>query len=179
MIRYLILLYLGVISIVLIDPNPLWSLPLIFVLIGSLLKRRWLTLLGILLFSTITLGRVDHGSFTDLPDLIVLTLGIVLPLVILLEASLAPQPYRIQRISLIPTVISIGMIIGFFSVLFLLANIRRIGVYLSSDPILQVFILMALALFFTAPVLLGSSPPEKENRPRGGNSQPRTIKTNK
>jgi hypothetical protein len=122
---------------------------------------------------------MDQGSFTDLPDLIILTLAIVLPLVILLEVSLSPQPYRIRRISLVPVSISIGIILAFFGALFILGNIRRIGVYLSSDPILQVFILMALALFFTSPMLLGSRPPEKKNRPRQGQSQPRTIKTNK
>ena len=179
MIRYLVLLYLGVISIVLIDPNPLWSLPLLLVLIGFLSKRKWITLIGILLFSTVTLGRIDHGSFTDLPDLILLTLGIVVPLVILLEVSLAPRPYRLQRISLVPTLISIGIILSFFGVLFILGNIQRIGVYLSSDPLLQVFILTALALFFTAPMLLGSRPPEKRNRPSRAESQAGTIKTNK
>lgn len=179
MIRYLVLLYLVVISIVLIDPNPLWSLPLVVVMIGFIAKKRWLVLPGILLYATITVGRMEQGSFTDLPNLILLTVAVIVPLVILLEITLAPRPYRLQRISLVPAMISIGIIVAFFGVLLILANIQRIGVYLASDPLLQVFILMALALFFTSPILLGSRPPEKGNRTSGGESQPRTIKTNK
>ena len=54
MIRYLIVLYLGVVSIVLVDPNPLWSLPLVVILIGLMWDVKWLSLTGIASYSLVT-----------------------------------------------------------------------------------------------------------------------------
>jgi len=165
MIRYLIVLYLGIISIVLIDPNPLWALPLALVSIGQLWENKWLSIAGILTYSVVTVGRLAEGSFSDMSDLILLTLAVVLPIVILLEITLSSRPYKVQRISLIPTLITF-CIIGAFSFLLFLIKVGfgpfdRIGVYLSSDPVLQLFILLSMAIFFTGPILLGSRPPEK------------------
>ncbi|MGA1872189.1 MAG: hypothetical protein ACMUHY_00830 [Thermoplasmatota archaeon] len=179
MIRYLIVLYLGLISLVLIDPNPLWSTPLVLVLIGLLWERRSVTLLGIITFSIVSVGHMSAVSLSDLPEVGLLSLALVLPLVLLLEISLSDRPYRVQRISLVPILVSLGMIAVFISTLFVLARFQRIGVYVSSDPLLQVFVLISLTIFLTGPVLLGSRPAEQEKIERSQNGQPSTIKTNK
>jgi hypothetical protein len=170
MIGYLLVLYLGVISVVLIDPNPLWALPLVIVLIGQLWEKRWIGLMGILLYSVVTVGRLSSGSVSDIKDLSLLVLGIVVPILILVEINLSPSPYRLQRVSLVPVSITIGIVAGFIGALLLLLNapgrFGGIGVYLSSDPVLQIFIIMSLTIFFTGPILLGSGPPEERKEAR-------------
>ncbi|MGA1793410.1 MAG: hypothetical protein ACMUHM_05620 [Thermoplasmatota archaeon] len=179
MIRYLIVLYLGLVSIVLIDPNPLWAAPLLIILAGLLWEKKWLSLIGVLAFSIVSLGHIDTATFSDLPRMLLLAVSLVLPVLVLIELSLSERPYRLQRISLLPVLVSTGMLLGFFLALFLLVRVQRIGIYLSSDGLLQVFILMALSIFLTAPVLLGSRPSDAENSSSSSDSQPSTIKTNK
>jgi hypothetical protein len=183
MIVYLTIIYLGIISVVLVDPNPLWTLPLVAVVFGEMFKNKWLSLLGILIFSAVSIGRYTTGSFTDMLDLILMTITLIIPVIFLLEVTLAPRPYKVRRLSVVPLLISGGMVIAFFGVLLLImiapAPYDRIGLYLSSDPVLQVFMLMSLSILFTGPVLLGSSPPDDQNTARGAHSQHDTIKTNK
>ncbi|MFO8050599.1 MAG: hypothetical protein R6V01_02730 [Thermoplasmatota archaeon] len=158
MIRYLLLLYLGAVSVLLVDLNPLWASPLLLVAVSFLWDNKWAGLLGVLLFSIITLGRVDSADLTDLGDLSLMVIFVVLPEIVLLELVLSPRPYSFDRISFAPVLISASLILGFSLALFLLTRVQRIGVYLNSDPTLQVFILMALSIFFTGPILLGSRP---------------------
>ncbi|MBN1539007.1 MAG: hypothetical protein JW939_02600 [Candidatus Thermoplasmatota archaeon] len=179
MIRYLLVLYLGLISIVLIDPNPLWATPLLLVLVGFLWEKRSLSLVGMVSFSMISVGHVGTASFSDLPRLLLLSISLVLPMILLLEISLSPRPFRLLRISLVPVLMTAGMIVGFFCILMVLIRVQRIGVYLSSDGLLQVFITMALSIFLTGPVLLGRSGKETDKTLPGHDGQHSTIKTNK
>jgi len=179
MIRYLIVLYLGLISIVLIDPNPLWASPLIIILVGMLWEKKWLSILGILTFSIVSIGHMASANFSDLPRLLLMSVALVLPVLVVIELSLSERPYKLQRVSLFPVLATGGMLLGFFTALFLLVRVQRIGIYLSSDGLLQVFVLMALSIFLTAPVLLGSRPSDAEKTIPTTDSKPSTIKTNK
>ncbi|MEA3559158.1 MAG: hypothetical protein U9R75_07900 [Candidatus Thermoplasmatota archaeon] len=156
MIKYLLLLYLGIISILLVDTNPLWATPLLLVAASFMWDNRWVGLIGIMLFSLLSLGRVDTATLTDLGHLSMLLMFVVIPEIILLELVISPKPYRFERISVFPLVISLMLAGGFALVIFVLTRFQRIGVYLNSDPTLQVFVLMALSIFFTGPILLGS-----------------------
>ncbi len=156
MIRYLIILYLGLVSVILVDPNPLYAVPLVLVLMSFMFDLRWLGILGILGYSLITIGRLGGIDLTDIWSLLLYTILVMVPMVILLEIVLSPSPYRLERISIAPMMISIGMGSGLVLVLLVLSRIQRIGVYLNSDPVLQVFILMALSIFFFGPPLLGT-----------------------
>jgi hypothetical protein len=155
-IRYLIVLYLGFVSIVLVDPNPLFALPLVLVLLSFMFDKRWVGVLGILGYSLITIGRLGGIDLTDIWSLVLNLLLVMIPLVILLEIVISPSPYKLERLSLPPLLISFGMGAGMITVLFALSRVQRIGVYLNSDPVLQVFILMALSIFFFGPPLLGT-----------------------
>jgi hypothetical protein len=112
-----------------------------------------------------------------------MTVTLIAPVIFLLEVTLAPRPYKVRRLSVGPLLISGGIVIAFFGFLLLIvlapSPYDRIGLYLSSDPLLQVFMLMSLTILFTGPVLLGSGPPEDQNKARGAHSQHDTIKTNK
>lgn len=156
MIRYLIVLYLALVSIILVDPNPLFATPLLLVLLSFMFDKRWIGVLGILGFSLITIGRLGGIDLTDIWYLLLHTILVMIPLVVLLEIVISPTPYRLERISIAPMIISLGMGAGMLLVLFLLSRVQRIGVYLNSDPVLQVFILMALSIFFFGPPLLGT-----------------------
>lgn len=156
MIRYILLLYVGAISVLLIDTNPLWTTPLLLVAASFMWDNRWLGLLGLMVFSTVSLSRVDAGGLMDLWNLSMLVVLLILPEIVLLEIVLSPKPYGFEKISVYPVIISASLVAGFALVLFILTRIQRIGVYLNSDPTLQVFILMALSIFFTGPFLLGS-----------------------
>jgi len=166
-IRYLIVLYLGVISVVLIDPNPLWSLPLVIVLIGLMWEIKWVSLIGISIFSMVTVGRIDGVYLTDAVELMMLSAALALPLIVLIDIILAPRPYKIGRFSLVPVIASVGMVAGVMIGLGILVRIQRIGIYLNTDPTLQVFILISLSIFFTGPFLLGlgTGTPSRKGRP--------------
>ncbi|MBN1391152.1 MAG: hypothetical protein JXA22_10975 [Candidatus Thermoplasmatota archaeon] len=179
MIRYLVVLFLGLVSLVLIDPNPLWAAPLVIVLIGFLWEKRSVSISGLVIFSMVSVGHVATASFSDLPHLLLLTAGLVIPIIVLLEISLSTRPFRLQRMSLIPVLASIGLVIGFCSILFIMIRVQRIGVYLSSDVLLQVFMMMAISILLTGPILLGSRPPETQVTPDGHDVEHSTIKTNK
>jgi hypothetical protein len=155
-IRYLIVLYLGLVSIILVDPNPLFATPLLLVLASFMFGKRWIGVLGILGYSLITIGRLGGIDLTDIWSLLLHTVLVMIPLVVLLEIVISPSPYRLERISIAPMILSLGMGAGMLLVLFLLSRVQRIGVYLNSDPVLQVFILMALSIFFFGPPLLGT-----------------------
>jgi hypothetical protein len=103
--------------------------------------------------------------------------------IVLLEVSLSQRPYRLRRISLLPSLVTAGIVLGFFGALFIIVNAPapydRFGIYLSSDPVLEVFVLMSLTLFFTSPILIGSQQPSDGNASRQGHGQRDTIKTNK
>jgi hypothetical protein len=157
-IRYLVVLYLGIVSVVLIDPNPLWSLPLIIVLIGLMWEKRWISLIGIAVFSMVTVGRLEGVYLTDGLDLLMLSAAVVLPLVVLTDIVLTPRPYRVGRISLVPILAAVGMITALIIGLVVLVQFKRIGLYLESDPTLQIFLLMSLSIFLAGPLLLGSRP---------------------
>lgn len=156
MIRYLIVLYLALVSIILVDPNPLFATPLLLVMLSFMFDKRWIGVLGILGFSLITIGRLGGIDLTDIWSLLLHTILVMIPLVVLLEIVISPTPYRLEKISIAPMIISLGMGAGMLLVLFLLSRVQRIGVYLNSDPVLQVFILMALSIFFFGPPLLGT-----------------------
>ncbi len=156
MIRYLIVLYLGVASIVLLDPNPLWSLPLVVVLIGLMWDMKWLSLTGIGLFSLVTVGRADGVYITEGPELLMFSVLLVIPIIVLIDIMLAPRPYRTGRVSVVPILAAIGMIAGMAGGLMIMVQVRRIGLYFESDPTLQVFLLISLSILFTGPFLLGS-----------------------
>ena len=164
MIAYFIILYLGLISIILVDPNPLWTLPLVLVLIGNLWRKKWLSLFGLALFCVVTVGRIGDVSLTELPNLFMIGLTLVLPLIGLFEIILSPSPYRLDKVSIAPIVITTSLLSVFILALFFVIRILRIGIYLNSDPTLQVFILMSLSILLTGPILLGSRPsPARED----------------
>ncbi|MFW3146969.1 MAG: hypothetical protein ACMUIE_09180 [Thermoplasmatota archaeon] len=179
MIRYLLVLYLGLVSVLLIDPNPVWALPLLLVIVSLMWEKKWPGMAGLVLFSLVTLGRVEEASLTDLPGLLILTIVMVLPEVVVLEMVLSPRPYSISRISLAPILAVSGMVVGFGAAIFILSRFQRIGVYLNSDVTLQVFIMMSLVIFFSGPVLLGSRPSGTGKVDRGDPVFSSTIKTNK
>lgn len=179
MIRYLVVLYLGLISVVLIDPNPLWAAPLVLVLAGFLWEKRSLSIAGLVLFSMVSIGHIGTPSFSDLPRLLLLTISLLLPIIVLLEISISPKPFRLLRISIVPVLVTAGMVVGFFSILMILVRVQRIGVYLSSDGLLQVFITMALSIFLTGPVLLGRTGKKTGKTLPGHDGKHSTIKTNK
>lgn len=179
MIRYLLVLYLGLVSVLLIDPNPVWALPLVLVVISLLWEKKWPGVAGLVLFSLVTLGRVEDASLTDLPHLILLTVVMVLPEVVLLEVILSPRPYAISKVSLAPILTLAGMVTGFGASIYILSRFQRIGVYLNSDVTLQVFIVMSLVIFFSGPALLGSRPSVSQNGRRGNPVYSSTIKMNK
>jgi hypothetical protein len=164
-------LYLGVASIVLADPNPLWALPLVAVLIGLMWEKKWLALTGIALFSLVTVGRVPGTYLTDGLDLAILSVSLILPIIVLIDIVLVPRPYRIGKVSLVPILSAAGILAGLITGLIFMVQFKRIGVYLESDPTLQVFLMMSFALFLTAPFLMGSRTPVPS---RKGELRPKT-----
>lgn len=157
MIRYLFVLYLGLVSVLLVDPNPIYSLPLVLVLLGMMYNKRWIGVAGIFGYSVFTIGNLSSVDLTDIGQLSINFILILVPLVFLLELVISPRPYRIERVSIAPIVIS-GLMLAFvFIVIFLLSRVQMIGIYLTSDPILQVFIIIALSILVFGPPLLSSS----------------------
>ena len=156
MMRHLVVLYMAVLTVIVIDNNPLWALPLLLVTASFLWDRRWPGILGIVLYSTVTISRIEDASFTNLVLLAAYGAGLIAPLVLMLELILSPKPYRIERISVVPATISVGLLGAFVLALFLLNRYSRIGIFIRSDITLQVFMLVALTLLITGPVILSS-----------------------
>ncbi|MGA1820916.1 MAG: hypothetical protein ACMUIG_00155 [Thermoplasmatota archaeon] len=155
MIRHLLVLYLALVALILgPDLNPLWVLPLLLVSVCFLTRQKWIGLVGFLLFGLITLGRIEV-SFNDMYQLAVYTLGIIIPSLIMMELILSGKPYRLEKLSPGPIMVTAGLISGFIISLFIIVRISRVGVYLNSDLIVQVFVLMSLSILFAAPVILG------------------------
>ena len=164
MIRYLVVLYLGLVSVFLHDWNPLYALPLVLVLISFMFDRKWVGLAGVALYILVTLGTLDTVELSNFLGLILRSFIIMLPLLVLLELVLSPKPYRLERISGYPLIISTLLVIGLFFTLFAITRIRHIGIYLDTDPLLQVFILISLAIFFFGPPLLSRTGNRRDNR---------------
>ncbi|HHD16830.1 MAG TPA: hypothetical protein ENK47_08985 [Euryarchaeota archaeon] len=158
MIGYLLVLYLALVSVLHIDPNPLYTLPLAAVLIGFLFEKKWMGVAGWTGFVLISFWKLGSPNLTDIWSVSIHIIILVLPLIILLEAILSPRPYRLERIGIWPLVISIFLSAGAILLLFFLPRIQQIGIYLDSDPSLQIFIITAIAILFFGPVLLGPGP---------------------
>jgi hypothetical protein len=156
MIRQIPVLYLAVVTLVIIGPNPLWILPLLLISASLITEWKWIGLLGILSYAVISLGMIDDLSMTDLSELTANSLAFLIPLIILLELVISEKPYRIEKISAGPVIKTLTLIAGFIITLLIVVRISRIGVYLNSDPMIQIFILMSLSILFSAPVLIGS-----------------------
>lgn len=155
MIRHLLVLYLAVITLILgPDLNPIRVLPLLLVSVCFITEQKWIGLLGFLLFGLVTLGGIEV-SFNDMVQLGIYSLGIILPSIIMLELILSRKPYRLEKVSPGPIMITAGLITGFMACLLIIVRISRVGVYLNSDLIVQVFVLMSLSILFAAPVILG------------------------
>ncbi len=162
-IKYLLVLYLALMSTILVNPNPLFALPLVLVLISLMFDQRWIGMAGVLAYTVLTFKDtteilyLSDVSLNNIFSIIIFTILVLLPLVAILEIVLFPRPYRIERISLGPLLISMGLAIGMLITIFILSRVQMIGVYLESDPMLQVFILMSSAIFLFAPPLLSRS----------------------
>ncbi len=175
MMRYLVVLYMGLVTVLVIDGNPLWALPLLLVVASFFWNVRWPGVIGIILYSTLTLSRIDDASFTNLIRLLAYGAGLLLPTILMLELVISPKPYRLERTSLIPVLIMTGLIGVFFLALFLLMGYSRIGIYIHSDVTVQVYILIALTLFLAGPVLLTSRKPSGS----GGGKRSETMSIDK
>jgi hypothetical protein len=161
MIRHIVVLYLAIASALVIGPDPLWILPLVLVSASYISGSRYLGLIGILGFFTVTLGRVPDRTFTDLQGLSMIVIGLIAPGAIALDLVLSDRPYLIDRFRTVPIGVSVLLIGGMVVSMAALSRVQRIGIYLNSDPLLQVFIAISLALLFTGPVLLTRGAPGK------------------
>jgi hypothetical protein len=161
MIKHLAVLYLAFASVLVIGPNPLWILPLIMISASYITGNRYLGIAGVLLFFTVTLGRIPDQSFSDLPELAMLVAGLVIPGIIALELVLSDRPYVHGRLSPVPVVVAVITVGCMVSGVMVLSRLQRIGLYLGSDPMLQVFMFVSLAVLFTGPVLLARGTPGK------------------
>lgn len=152
--RHLVVLYLALFSILMIDHNPLWALPLLLVSGSFIWKNRWIGLAGLALFLTVTAGRIPERYLTDLPELAMLALTLLIPSMIALELVLSERPYNLQPPGFKPLTITAVLAAMTVISLVLIPRMLRIGVYMGSDPGLQVFLVISASLLFTAPVLL-------------------------
>lgn len=154
MIRYLMVLYMGLVSVLLVDRNPLYSLPLILVLLSFMFENKWVGFAGVSIYIIVTLGNLDTIDLRNMGRLLLHLVLVMAPLVVLLELVLSKKPYRIERISAYPLVISGALVMALLLFLLILTRIRRIGVYLESEPLLQVFIIISLSILIFGPTLL-------------------------
>ena len=161
MIRHLIVLYMALVSLLVIGPDPLPILPLLLVSLSFITEKKWLGLIGLLLYGLIGLSRVEDVSMSDPVGFGAISLAMLIPMLIMLELIIAGRPYRIERVSLSPLLKITGLLLGFSLLLLIVIRISRIGIYLNSDPAIQVFILMALSILFTGPILLSTRTTEE------------------
>lgn len=165
MIRYLIVLYLGLVSVLLVDENPLYALPLVLVLISFMFDKKWIGFLGVGLFTLVTLGKLGSVDLGNMGTILLHTAIVLVPLVGLLELVLSPKPYRLERLSGYPIMIALLLLTGAFLAVFIITRINRIGIYLEADPILQVFMIISLSIFFFGPPLLSKADNERDISP--------------
>jgi hypothetical protein len=182
MIGQLLSLLVLALVMLLTGMDPFGFIPLLLVPISTLVRARWLGLVGLLLFWTISLATVKGADLTDIPRFGALTASLLLPTVMLLELVLTPHPYRIERISIWPFLVVAGLTIALASAMVVLTRIGNIGVYIGSDPTLQLFVLMSLTILFTGPFILRTGYGGGPSAVKGGQS-PRKVsgatKTNK
>ncbi len=162
MMRYLIVLYLGFVSVLLVDPNPLYALPLVLVLISFMFDRKWIGFFGVGLFTLVTLGKLGSVDLGNIGIILLHSAIVLVPLVGLLELVLSPKPYRLERLSGYPIMIAFLLLTGAFSAVFVITRVQKIGLYLEADPILQVFMIISLSIFFFGPPLLSRSDNEQD-----------------
>ncbi|MDG6225169.1 MAG: hypothetical protein QCI82_06615 [Candidatus Thermoplasmatota archaeon] len=154
MLRHLVVLYLALFSILMIDHNPLWALPLLLVSGSFIWNNRWLGLTGIALFLTITVGRLPALYLSDLRDMAMLAVTLLIPSIIAIELVLTRRPYDLRAPGLKPFAITAILAVMTVIALVAIPRLLRIGIYMGSDPGLQVFFAISASLLFTAPVLL-------------------------
>jgi hypothetical protein len=159
--RHLVVLYLALASVLVIGPNPLWPLPLLLVSASYITGNRYLGIGGMVGFFAVTLGRMPAQSFFDMGQLSLMVAGIVVPGVIALDMALSERPYQFFKPRPAPVAITALLAAGLIGGIVVLSRLQRIGVYLGSDPVLQVFMVIALSVLFTGPVLLTKGPPGK------------------
>jgi len=163
MIRHLIVLYMALVTLIIVGPDPIPILPLLLVSLSFITEKKWLGLFGLLLYGIFGLSRVGNVDMSDLIGLGAHSLALLIPLLIMLELILAEKPYRIERISPSPPLKILALLLGFSASLVIVIRISRIGIYLNSDPAIQIFILMALSILFAGPILLsGASTGDRE-----------------
>ncbi len=156
MMRYLILLYLGVITMLTVESNPIYLAPLVIVALSFAFDNRWVGIAGVLLFGTFTLSVLQDAALSHMLDLILYSVGLLFPMVIMLELVLSARPYRIERISAFPIILTIALICLFWGGLFIVVRVGRIGIFLGSNPSTQIFITVSLTLLLVGPFLISS-----------------------
>lgn len=158
MIGQLLVTLFLVLAMLLGGMNMLGAVPLILVPVAALVRSRWLGLIGLLGFCTLSLGTVEGVELADLPRFGALTASLVVPSVLLLELILSDKALRTEKVSVWPILVVFGLTAALVISLIGLTRVQGIGVYLGSDPTLQVFVLMSLSILFSGPILLGSGP---------------------
>ncbi len=156
MMRYLILLYLGVITMLTVEANPIYLAPLVIVALSFAFGNRWVGIAGVLLFGTFTLNVLHDATLSILIDLILYSVGLLLPMLIMLEFILSARPYRIERLSAFPIILTIVLICLFWGGLFIVVRVGRIGIFLGSNISTQIFITISLTLMLVGPFLISS-----------------------
>ncbi len=167
MMRYLILLYLGVITMLTVESNPIYLAPLVIVALSFAFGNRWVGIAGVLLFGTFTLNVLQDATLSNLIDLILYSVGLLFPMVIMLELILSARPYRIERVSAFPIIVTMVMICLFWGCLFIVVRVGRIGIFLGSNPSTQIFIIISLTLLFVGPFLISSRDRYVQGRKKG------------
>ena len=170
MMRYLILLYLVVITMLTVDPNPIYLAPLVIVALSFAFGNRWVGIAGVLLFGTFTLNVLQDATLSNLIDLILYSVGLLFPMVIMLELVLSARPYRIERISPFPIVLTMALICLFWGGLLVVVRVGRIGIFLGSNVSTQIFIIISLTLLLAGPFLISSRDRNVQGRKKGWDS---------
>lgn len=153
MIRYILTVLLAGLSLLLIEHNPLWTVPLAVIFLSLFLRSKWLGIAGIASYFLLTLGRSGTSSFSDPVGLLLRAAVLVLPALVLLELVLYPGRYRVEKVSVTSVVLMAALSGGMVLTLYAISRIAWIGIYLGSDPSLQVFLLISLSVLFFGPAL--------------------------
>ncbi len=156
MIGLLLVTLILMLAMLLSGMNMLGAVPLVLVPVAALVRSRWLGLIGLLGFCTLSLGSVKGVELADLPRFGALTASLVIPPVLLLELILSERTLRTEKVSVWPILVVLGLTVALVITLIGLTRVQGIGVYLGSDPTLQVFVLMSLSILFSGPILLAS-----------------------
>ncbi|MCU0798283.1 MAG: hypothetical protein MUC62_01255 [Candidatus Thermoplasmatota archaeon] len=179
MIGQLLMTLVIVLAMLLTNMNLLGALPLVLVPLSALVRSRWLGLAGLLIFCSVTLGNAKGLELTDLPRFGAVTAALVVPSVILLELILSDRTARSEKVSIWPILVVTGVTAALIATLFFLTRVQGIGVYLGSDPTLQVFILMSLSILYSGPILLGTGNNGRPGAEKGLKSPPKGQTINK